>query len=83
LGFNDASSRSKAGTRGSSADNSFDTESSTTNAMGKVLLKWQVLVYSYKSVEVRCGNRQKSAVLNPRPGRLNNRSNGMFGQRST
>jgi hypothetical protein len=36
LGFNDASSRSRTGTRGSSADNSFDTESSTSKAMGNV-----------------------------------------------
>jgi hypothetical protein len=36
FGFNDASSRSRAGTRGSSADNSFDTESSTTSEMGNV-----------------------------------------------
>ncbi len=83
FGFNDASSRSRAGTRGSSAGNSFDTESSTTNAMGKVLPKWQVLVCSYKCVELSCGKCQNFAVPNSRPAGFNNRSNGMFDQRST
>ena len=49
----------------------------------QVLLKWQVLVYSYKCIELSRGKCQKFAVLNPRPAGLNNRSNGMFGQRST
>jgi hypothetical protein len=40
-------------------------------------------VYSYKFVELSRGKCQKYAVLNSRPAGLNNRSNGMFGQRST
>jgi hypothetical protein len=82
LGFSDDSSRSRAGTKGSNAGSSFDTESKTTNAIGRrcqVLLEWQILVYRYKGIEFSGGKCEQLAVLNPRPPGLNNRSHRMIG----